>query len=398
MIIGLAACGGGTSFPDGNLTDGPTRDSASAGDAAGVASVAVHVRRVDGSGADDAGAMVAFAGPDGVVTTTLTTDATGHATGTVAIGGSVTVAQRDADPSVRTITQTTIVGLHDGDAIEIGPEARFAGAMTITVPALAGATGYHAAGPCLAGDASSTTVDVALGTGCASPRTIVMVADTPTGAQFLTQADVAPADGAMLSMTGTWAPAASIAIAVTAPSTPADLRRDVILAGGSAYGDAPTGVVGTTATFATPAGVGDAALLQANLGTHVIWQVAPLDATAFDASPTLPAITAVTPTSGAITWELDGPSTADAIVLDMEGGTEGQPIVWRAILPGDATAFTPPSPAGIPAAPLPVTSMMLFSASTASWEELRPTIATALLRSVLPVAPTPGARVELSLD
>ena len=395
ISLALAACGGGSAFPDGNLTDAPSHDSAGAGDAAGPARVSVRVRRVDGSGDDDAGAMVAFAGADGVITTTLTTDATGHASGTVAIGGSVTVAQADPDPTVRLITQTTIVGLQDGDAIEIGPEARDVGAMTITVPALAGATAYSASGPCLYADAPTPTLDVALSTGCASPRTIVVVADTPTGRQFLSQAGVTPVDGAALTMTGAWSPAASIAIAVTAPVAPAELRRDVLAAGGSAFGDPPTSVVGTTATFATPPGIGDAALLYANLGAHAIWQVAPLAATTFDAAPRLPGIAAVTPAADAITWTLDRPSTADAVVLDMEGGTEGHPIAWRAIVPGDATSFTLPSIAGLPGAPAPVTGLMLFDASTASWDQLRPTLAAALLRAA-PIALTPGARVELS--
>ncbi len=347
----FAACGSSPAFPDaGGLDAGP---DAVAGDA-GLAQVTVHVRTRASDGLPDLDALVFFVNPDGGVAAQAAPARPAPSRAPwprAAASRSATAASPEA--------LTTVLAIADGDELWFGyrdtaPDQR----VTVTVPTLAGATGYAVRGPCLYGTATGPTINTSFSRPCGATHALLAVAN-PDGAapSYLLAPAVTPTDGGQLDVTGTWAAGTTATVGVTglpAGATDLSINRLVMVDGATVdYGlrsSVPITAGAASVTVPTVASYGDRTQLRIGYSAprpYVVVDYRPslTEAAPLDVAPTLPAITAVTRTSGGYQWTLTGGGEVDAIVLDLlDTGSKGETLAeWRIIAPPSATSVTLPT-------------------------------------------------------
>ncbi len=384
VLTSLTACGGASVFPDAAAIDA-TADDAGAVDgsidgrvdgAPGTATVTVHVRTADGTGAPDPSATVFFVDPDGTIAAQANPDATGTVTRTMMPGGSVTVGHDATD-------LTTIVGVEDGDDLTFGRlDIIEDQQLTVTVPARAGAANYVVRGPCMSGASGSTTITTRFAQACGATHPLLLSsASLGMPPFYLVAPAVTPTSGGQLAVTGTWAASTPATVELTglpAGATDLSATRYLLVAGAEADRvldtSIPIAAGAATASFATPVGFGDRVRLEVRYRDAddrfyrlQLFRPSLVEAAPLDVAPAIPQIATTDHPGAEVSWTLAGAGAFDAVVVtleDVDPQSESLLAAWRVIAPSTATAVTLPAlPAPFDVATIPLTNVRLVETS-----------------------------------
>ena len=358
--------------PPGAIIDASSLDASAVDAGIELASVTVHVRTERGDGAADPTATVFLVDPDGQLAATLTPDAAGTVIGSLRPGGSVTVA-RPGPP----VGLETVFAVEDGDVLTFGwPEIRNEQVVTVTVPARAGAFVYGVTGPCMRGTGSTSTFTARFSRACGATHPLVVWARNSTDVSSFVSAPVTPTVDGQVSVTGTWAPDVSTALALEGleGASSVYIVRSVLIDGAPAHlttaSIAPTNGTANP-TFAVPAGIGESVLLEVVTGrgsVHSLYLERPTltEAAPLDVTPTIAELLTVTQAGATVEWTHGGGDLADAVVIDyvLEAGSENVIAAWRAFAPLAAGSLRLPTlPAPYDHATIPRAGAMLVEQS-----------------------------------
>ena len=353
MAAGLLGCSGEVAHTDAAVGDGGAEVDATlevdagAPDGGPTGLVEVEVLGwLTMRGQPIVGAPVLFHDASGALVARETTGADGRASAEVEAGGSVTVIHFADD------RLTTILGVEPGDQLVFGrsPGAgAYLGTATVELPAAGG--DYRVRGPCLGGDAATTTVAVQLGDGCTATGPLLALSGPLEGIDgYLYDPAVTMTPGATITLAGPWQTPGAFGFDLTGfdidylTGTVGVVAGDRLVGAVSAPLPSPVGGV-VDAALDAPTGVGEATLVavsgQAPAGAqHTIVDLRDGQHTsiALDGAALLPHSTLTTGDATGATWSNQ--------ITDHDGTTihfSSSSATWRVFGPPEATSVTLPA-------------------------------------------------------
>jgi hypothetical protein len=317
----------------------------------------VEVVSDSASGAPLNGAQVAISDPDGFTHEIVTTDGTGHATGHVRSGGSVTKL-----PAASELQLWTILAVEPGDHVVLGPEPAPVAMPTAETVQVAfpypepGAVSYSIYTSC--GNtpvANSSPATVSVGGPCPTIQALA-IAQGSTDAVASTWSDAVPfVDGATLPTHNAWQPVDQVMLHIS--NVPAGLQsisfiHHVGVPGASAIADsmqldAPSAgdhVVSATHVYAPAATYTGKLSGSSGAVQYFVEQVDPNATTlTIDAAQFLPPFTTLQfdPTQLALRLGQPPPQSIVMVQASISWVTGSQNYIWNVVAPGTGNIALP---------------------------------------------------------